>query len=67
MRANNEGLLIYFRLDGQDRLLQEGASELKLHSWREVGEMESGSRASGKSWQREHHTDHGMFEALKGG
>lgn len=32
MRANNEGLLIYCRLDGQERLLQEGASELKLQS-----------------------------------
>lgn len=32
MKANNEGLLIYVRLDGQERLLQEGASELKLES-----------------------------------
>lgn len=61
MRANNVGLLIYVRLDGQEMLLQEGASELKLQSWREVSQMESGGRGSGKSWQREHYTDHGML------
>lgn len=27
--------------------------------------MENGGRGSGKSWLREHYTDHGMFEALK--